>query len=265
MASLIFFTCFKNDFADEIHDFENHTFKLALTAGEYDPEEEEYKPLSLDKTNWNSTDFPELFGSLSYPSGGYTLEKKDYVESNGSHSLFFESLNLECPNGQFFGPFRYLIVYNPSAGDRLIGYFDYTAVKDLNAGETFYVGFADEIDPAIKVTLITNGFVLFKASRMSEHSGNGLLSTDPLTIIIHGSDELESMTFNATVGGTLTYSRSITGTGSETASGLISVRGVALTSSSGSLSVSAGDSILLTFRGKETTIFNAQMYITASA
>jgi hypothetical protein len=265
MASLIFFTCFKNDLADEIHDFENHTFKLALTAGEYDPEEEEYKPLPLNKTNWNSTDFPELFGSLSYPSGGYTLEKTDYIESNGSQSLFFESLNLECPDGQFFGPFRYLIIYNASAGDRLIGYFDYTVVKDLNAGEVFYVGFADEINPAIKVTLITNGFVLFKASRMSEHSGNGLLSTDPLTIIIHGSDELESMTFNATVGGTLTYSRSITGTGSETASGLISVQGVALTSSSGSLSVSAGDSILLTFRGKETTIFNAQMYITASA
>jgi hypothetical protein len=265
MASLIFFTCFKNDFADEIHDLENHTFKLALTAGVYDPELETYSAIPLNKTTWNSTDFPELYGSLSYPSGGYTLEKTDYIESNGSHSLFFESLNLECPDGQFFGPFRYLVIYNASAGDRLIGYFDYTVVKDLNSGETFYVGFEDEIDPAIKVTLITNGFILFKASRMSEHSGNGLLSTDPLIISIQGSEELESMTFNATVGGTLNYSSSVTGTEPETASRVISVGGVALTNSSGSVSVVQGESIIITFYGNKTTIFNAQMYITASA
>jgi hypothetical protein len=157
MATLIPFPCFATDFADGQHLLEVDVLKMALSAGEYDPEEEEYKPLPLNKTNWNSTDFPELFGSLSYPDGGYVLEKTKYIESEGVYKVFLKNLDFPCPEGQFFGPFRYLIVYNHTVNDRLIGYYDYTAVVELNSGESFFVDFdPDQIVPAIMVDTIGN-------------------------------------------------------------------------------------------------------------
>ena len=239
MALLIPFTCFKNDFSEGVHDLENDTLKLALTAGVYDDELESYSAISLNKTNWNSEDFPELFGSISYPEGGgYVLEKDSYTEVSGTHSLFLKSLQFDCPEGQFFGPFRYLIIYNHTQSDRLIGYFDYTVVKDLNAGETFFVNFAQEIEPAIKVALITDAFILFNVSRVAERSGHGLTSLDPLIVNIYSSDSPEYVTFTTAIAGVLYYSYGLTGTGG--VFGTMSVDGVNLVSSSGSLAVTAG-------------------------
>jgi hypothetical protein len=157
MATLIPFPCFATDFEAGQHLLDVDVLKIALSSGEYDPDEEKYKPLPLDKTNWNSTDFPEPFGSLSYPAGGYVLQKTKYIEKDGVYSLFLKNLDFPCPEGQFFGPFRYLIVYNHTVNDRLMGYYDYTENTELGSGETFFVDFdPDKIIPAIMVDTIGN-------------------------------------------------------------------------------------------------------------
>lgn len=155
MATLIPFTCFAADFEAGQHLLETDVLKMALSSGEYDPDEQEYKPIPLNKTNWNSTDFPEPYGSFQYPNNGYILEKVKYIEKDGVYSLFLKNIKFECPENEFFGPFRYLIIYNHTINDRLIGYYDYTEVKELSSGEAFFVDFdPDKIIPAIMVDTI---------------------------------------------------------------------------------------------------------------
>jgi hypothetical protein len=152
MATLIPFACFATDIEAGQHLLETDVLKMALSSGEYDPDEEEYKPIPLNKTNWNSTDFVEPYGSLSYPNGGYTLEKVKYIEKDGVYSLFLKNLTFDCPENEFFGPFRYLIIYNHTISDRLIGYYDYGSVVSLIPSQTFFVDFdPDKIIPAIRV------------------------------------------------------------------------------------------------------------------
>ena len=157
MATLIPFSCFETDFSNNLHNLETDVLKMALSSGEYDYLEQVYLPIPLNKTNWNSTDFVEPFGSYSYPNGGYTLEKVKYFVKEGVYSLFFKNLTFNCPEHEFFGPFRYLIIYNSSVSDRLIGYYDYTSVVSLVSGETFFVNFdPDQTIPAIMVDTIGN-------------------------------------------------------------------------------------------------------------
>ena len=155
MATLIPFSCFETDFSNNLHNLETDVLKMALSSGEYDYLEQVYLPIPLNKTNWNSTDFVEPFGSYSYPNGGYTLEKVKYSVKEGVYSLFFKNLTFNCPEHEFFGPFRYLIIYNSSVSDRLIGYYDYTSVVSLVSGETFFVDFDPErLIPAIMVVTV---------------------------------------------------------------------------------------------------------------
>jgi hypothetical protein len=39
------------------------------------------------------------------------------------------------------GPFRYVVLYDSSAGNKLIGYYDYGASLSLALGDTFTVDF----------------------------------------------------------------------------------------------------------------------------
>jgi hypothetical protein len=229
MATLIPFTCFQTDFAGGLHDLESDVLKMALSAGEYDSVEEVYLPLPLNKTNWNSTDFPELFGSLSYPSGGYILEKTKYTESEGVYSLFLKNMEFLCPENQFFGPFRYLIIYNSSKSDRLIGYYDYTEVKELNSGESFFVDFDPEkINPAILVDTIGTlaptpsptptppptpiypyGFTFLDQTGTGDYvgtyTGNGVANTPKLVVTMLSDGVTKYMNFKAERNGILYY------------------------------------------------------------
>jgi len=228
MATLIPFPCFATDFEAGQHLLNVDVLKMALSAGEYDPIEQIYLPLPMNKTNWNSTDFPELFGSLSYPDGGYVLEKTKYKESEGVYTLFLKNLDFTCPEGQFFGPFRYLIIYNHTINDRLIGYYDYTEVKELASGESFFVDFdPDQLIPAIMVDTIGNsltppptppptpaptfpyGFTFLDQTGTGDYTGtytgNGVKETPPLQVTMLSDGTTKYMDFRAERNGILYY------------------------------------------------------------
>ena len=229
MAKLIPFPCFATDFEAGQHLLGVDVLKMALSAGEYDPVEEAYLPLPMDKTNWNSTDFPELFGSLSYPDGGYVLEKTKYTESEGVYKLFLKNMEFLCPENQFFGPFRYLIIYNHTINDRLIGYYDYTEVKELNSGESFFVDFDPEkINPAILVDTIGGsaptpsptptppptpiypyGFTFLDQTGTGDYAGtytgNGVANTPKLVVTMLSDGVTKYMNFKAERNGILYY------------------------------------------------------------
>lgn len=281
MANLISFNCFAADFAAGQHILDKDILKMALTAGVYDPEEEIYLPPPLTLTNWNTTDFPEPFGSVSYPAGGYELVVTKYVENDGVYSLFLENLEFVCPDNQFFGPFRYFVIYNTNINNRLIGYYDYTVVKELNPGETFFVDFDPEkIVPAIKVD--TNGsseppppsptptptptppvspvgFTFISQTGTGTYSGKGIsnsppVANEPLEITMTSDGSTKYMTFKAERTGTLKYKYKVfdpsktEATASMTANGFQQGSANRFTGSiSGSVAVTIGQTIVLSF------------------
>ena len=281
MASLIPFNCFAADFEAGQHILDKDVLKMALTAGVYDPVEEIYIPPPLTLTNWNTTDFPEPFGSLSYPAGGYQLVVTKYVENDGVYSLFLENLEFVCPDNQFFGPFRYFVIYNTNISNRLIGYYDYTVVKELNPGETFFVDFdPDKIIPAIRVDTTGGaappaptppptppppppispiGFTFLNQTGTATYSGKGISNTspvpnEPLEVTMFSNGTTQYITFRAERNGTLKYTYKVSdpdkteATASMTANGFQQGAANRFTGSvSGSVSVTIGQIIVLSF------------------
>jgi len=273
MASLFPFTCFQTDFIAGIHDLEHDTYKLALTAGVYDPELDEYSAIPLNKTTWNSTDFPELFGSAAYPDGGYVLEKTNYVASGGSYSLYVKSLRFDCAESQFFGPFRYLVVYNHTKSNRLVGYYDYTVVKDLSSGETFFVNFHQEVLPAIKFAALSEAFIFVSQSAGTpDYSGQGLTCMDSLKVNLYGLGGDKTITFRTGLAGLLHYNYALVGSNPSELSmfGSISIDGVDLGLAIpdhrkiGNIAVTANQTVVLFFRGNSLVNFHAEMFIGAA-
>lgn len=127
-----------NDFVEQvalaIHDFDTHTFKLALTNTAPTP----------------ATDVSWLPGTTAIPPaavGGYTTggnviavtvsETGGIVEVRGNETVF-------TATAAGIGPFRYALLYNDTATtpiDALIGYWDYGVSITLADTETFTATF----------------------------------------------------------------------------------------------------------------------------
>jgi len=256
MASFIPFNCFAADFADGQHLLDKDVLKMALATGVYNAETQEYEPIPLNKTNWNNTDFPEPFGSLSYPFGGYVLEKTKYIENDKIYSLFLGNMEFFCPENQFFGPFRYLVIYNHAISDRLMGYYDYTANIELNSGESFFIDFdPDKIVPAIKIDTTAGatpptpaptptptppppispvGFTFLDQTGTGDYvgtySGKGIGNTppvnpEPLEVKMLSDGNIKYMNFKATRNGILHYKYSVKDPNKTEATASMSING----------------------------------------
>ena len=121
------------DFSDQlirgVHDFDAHTFKVALTNS---------APVA---TNTILANITQIANGNGYTTGG-TATTITVSETTGTTTV--QGTEVVFTASGAMGPFQYAVLYNDSAtspADALIGWFDYGAAVSLTAGETFTVRF----------------------------------------------------------------------------------------------------------------------------
>lgn len=124
-----------NSFADEVskggHNLQTAVFKLALTNT---------APTVASDTVWNTTVAPAPAAANGYSAGGNTLTTSSASTTSGTFKLVLADSVFTASGGQI-GPFRYAILYNSSASNKLVGYYDYGSSLTLNDTETFTADF----------------------------------------------------------------------------------------------------------------------------
>lgn len=135
------------DFSEQlirgVHDFDAHTFKVALTNT---------APAQTD-ASWSTGSFPNPTNTNGYTTGG-TATTIGISETTGTTTVTGTQVVFTASGGTL-GPFRYAIVYNDTAtspADAIIGYADYGSSITLNDGETFTVKF-NNASPGTMFTL----------------------------------------------------------------------------------------------------------------
>ena len=124
-----------NSFIDELskggHNFSTPpTLKLALTNT---------APGAAD-TVWNTTVAPAPAAANGYPAGGNTLTGVVGATTTGVFKLTIADTVFTATAGGI-GPFRYVILYNVTAGNKVIGYYDNAASVTLADTDTFTTDF----------------------------------------------------------------------------------------------------------------------------
>ena len=123
------FNAFSGDLIAGIHDFDAHTFKIALTNA---------TPVAAYV---NLLAITQITATGGYTAGGSaTTISIDEVAGttlvNGTEVVF-------TGTGAGFGPFQYAVLYNDTAtGDPLIAWFDYGGEISVAAGDTFTLRFS---------------------------------------------------------------------------------------------------------------------------
>ena len=125
-----------NSFIDELskggHNFSTPpTLKLALTNT---------APNAASDTVWNTTVAPAPAAANGYPAGGNTLTGVVGTTTAGVFKLVITDTVYTATAGGI-GPFRYVILYNVTAGNKVIGYYDNASSITLADTDTFTTDF----------------------------------------------------------------------------------------------------------------------------
>jgi len=122
-------------FIDELskggHNLQTATYKAALTNT---------APTQASDTVWNTTVAPAPAAANNYTSGGNSITLTTAATTAGVFKLVLPDTVFTATAGGI-GPFRYAILYNSSASNKSIGYYDYGSSITLNDTETFTVDF----------------------------------------------------------------------------------------------------------------------------
>ena len=123
-----------NSFVDELgkgsHNFSSNTLKAALTNT---------APAATDTVWAAGTQIPPT-NTNGYTSGGNTLTGVTWTNSSGTSKLVITDTVFTASGGAI-GPFQYVILYNSTATNKLIGYYNYGSSISLADTETFTVDF----------------------------------------------------------------------------------------------------------------------------
>lgn len=123
------FQPFVEKLAEKAHNLGSDQLKVALTNTAPVAANGVYADLTspLDTTN--------LSGATPF-----NLTTSSSAQSSGTYKLVIADLTLTATGA--VGPFRYIVVYNDSAGsDELIAFFDYGSSISLANGDTFLIDF----------------------------------------------------------------------------------------------------------------------------
>lgn len=125
-----------NTFADEIskggHNLQTAVFKVALTNT---------APTAATDTVWNTTVAPAPAAANGYTAGGNTLTTSSAATTSGTFKLVLADSVFTATAGGI-GPVRYAIIYNSSASNKVVGYYDYGSSITLADTETLTVDFS---------------------------------------------------------------------------------------------------------------------------
>lgn len=140
MATYNKFQDFSEQLARGVHDFDAHTFKVALTN----------TAPTATQTTWNLTDHPAPAAANGYTAGG-TATTISISETTGTTTVSGTQVVFTATAGGI-GPFRYAILYNDSAtspADAAVAWWDYGSSITLADTETFTVKFSNTTPGAI--------------------------------------------------------------------------------------------------------------------
>jgi len=132
MAAFVKFDCFVENLAEKVHNLGADTLKAALTNT---------APTAASDTVWNSaTTAPPPAAANGYTTGGNTLSVTSSAQTSGTYKLVITD-SVFTASGGSIGPSRYVIIYNSTASNAVIGYYDYGSSITLATGETFTIDF----------------------------------------------------------------------------------------------------------------------------
>ena len=113
------------------HNLQTCVYKAALT---------DTAPAPASDTVWSAAVYPPPAAAGGYPAGGNTLTTTSATTTGGVFTLVLVD-SVFTATGAGIGPFRYVILYDSSTGNKLIGFYDNGASVTLNAGDTFICDF----------------------------------------------------------------------------------------------------------------------------
>jgi len=133
-------------FVDEMskagHNLQTAVYKIALTNT---------APTPLTDTVWSTGVYPAPAAANGYTAGGNTPTVSSATTTTYVFKLVLADTVFTASGGAI-GPFRYAIMYNSSATNKVVGYYDYGSSITLNDTETFTVDF-DPTNGAIQMTM----------------------------------------------------------------------------------------------------------------
>ena len=136
-------------FVDEMskagHNLQTAVYKIALTNT---------APTPLTDTTWNTTTYPAPAAANGYPVGathGATPTVSSATTSAYIFKLVLADVVFTATAGGI-GPFQYVILYNTSASNKVVGYYNYGSAVILADTETFTVDF-DPTNGAVQMTM----------------------------------------------------------------------------------------------------------------
>lgn len=144
MATYNKFQDFSEQLVRGVHDWDAHTFKIALTN----------TAPTAAQTTWNLTDHPAPAAANGYTAGG-TATTIAVSETSGTTTVTGTQVVFTATTGGI-GPFRYAVLYNDTAtspADAAIAYWDYGSSVTLADTETFTVKF-NNTTPGTIFTLV---------------------------------------------------------------------------------------------------------------
>jgi len=144
MAAYNKFQDFSEQLVRGVHDWDAHTFKIALTN----------TAPTATQTTWNLTDHPAPAAANGYTAGG-TATTIAVSETTGTTTVTGTQVVFTASGGNI-GPFRYAILYNDTAtspADAAVAWWDYASSITLADTETFTVKF-NNTTPGTIFTLV---------------------------------------------------------------------------------------------------------------
>lgn len=130
MSSFNKYQIFVEDLAKKQHNLSSDALKVALTNT---------APAATD-TTWSTGTYPAPTNANGYTAGGNTPTISSCAETSGTLKLVLADTVFTASGGTL-GAFRYAILYNSTASNKLIGWYDYGSSITLNDTETFTVDF----------------------------------------------------------------------------------------------------------------------------
>jgi hypothetical protein len=141
MAAFVKYNLFIDEISAGGHNLKTAVFKGALTNT---------APTVASDTVWNTTVAPAPAAANNYTAGGNTLTTSSATTTAGVFKLVLADTVFTATAGGI-GPFRYFIIYNSSATNKVVGYYDYGSSITLADTETFTVDF-DPTNGALTLT-----------------------------------------------------------------------------------------------------------------